>query len=235
MYNLFGFLFSGAFSVKLSRRIGTSSDDLNIHSIKRARVFGRGLFAVNASTLISEDPTYQKEPLNVYILYERIPREIGMHSGEVFKKFTWLTIIDYKDNKNLSIFDRVHNEHDNLLQLHIKEWKTFWDEDSISAEGNDELTKSIQASLYAIASSLPSLNTYRQREPFFGLSPSGLGLGGPMMEGYLGHSFWDTETWMHPSILLLEPKWSHELLNYRYLVRETAHDNAQNTTYKGLR
>lgn len=55
------------------------------------------------------------------------------------------------------------------------------------------------------------------------------------LEVYLGHSFWDTEVWMLPSILLLQPKWSAELLNYRYAMRTAARDNANKTGYKGYR
>ncbi|KOB67254.1 Maltose phosphorylase [Operophtera brumata] len=30
-----------------------------------------------------------------------------------------------------------------------------------------------------------------------------------------GHNFWDTETWMFPSILLLYPQYAQKLLQYR--------------------
>lgn len=221
--------------MKLSRNVGTASEDLSVQSIERVTALNRKIFLMKATTRVSEDPNFQQELPNIYVLYESIPHEVELSSGEVFKKFVWITIVDSKDISDLSQFVRVHNEQDRLITLHTSEWKAFWDENSITVDGNDELSKSIQSSLYAIASSLPSLNNFRAREPFFGLSPSGLGLGGPKLEGYQGHNFWDTETWMHPPILLLEPKWSEKLLNYRYMLRQTARENAQNTSYKGLR
>lgn len=206
-----------------------------MHSIKRTRTLNRGLLLVNATTITSEDSTFQHELPNIYVVYERVPHEIELPSGQVLNKFVWITIIDSKDISDLRLFEQVHSNHDQLLTLHTRQWKKFWDESNITVDGNDELTKSIQSSIYAIASSLPSLNSFRIQEPFYGLSPSGLGLGGPQREGYLGHSFWDTETWMQPSILLLEPKWSEILLNYRHMLRETAQENARNSSYKGLR
>lgn len=221
--------------MKLSRKAGSASEDLSVQNIKRATTLNRTVYLMNATTIVSEDPNFQQELPNVYVLYENIPHKIELHLGEVYKKFVWITIIDSTDISDLSLFEQVHNDYERLFTLHTAEWKTFWNENSIIVDGNDGLSKSIQSSLYAIASSLPSLNNFRTREPFFGLSPSGLGLGGPKLEGYQGHSFWDTEIWMHPPILLLEPKWSEKLLNYRYMLRQTARENAENTSYKGLR
>lgn len=52
---------------------------------------------------------------------------------------------------------------------------------------------------------------------------------------YQGHSFWDTEIWMHPPMLLLQPEWSKDLLNYRYNTRYAAEAHAQQTNFDGWR
>ncbi len=41
--------------------------------------------------------------------------------------------------------------------------------------------------------------------------------------------------WMHPPILLLNPQWSEEVLNYRYRSRLAAAHNARETGYEGYR
>lgn len=46
-----------------------------------------------------------------------------------------------------------------------------------------------------------------------GLSTSPMGLSG---DGYSGHVFWDTETWIYPPLLLLHPELAHEMLEYRF-------------------
>lgn len=211
------------------------SEDLQIESINILKLSNREVVLLKASTKISEDPAYQKHMSEVIIAHEIIPNNIKILKGETSTNFTWITIVKSKVDGIENLFLKTHENSESLFKLHTDEWKKFWQENSISVNGNDELSKSIQASLFAMAASLPSLNTFHSRDAFYGLSPSGLGLGGPKLDGYQGHSFWDTEIWMHPPILLLEPKWSRELLNYRYIVRESAYHNAQNTGYKGLR
>lgn len=44
----------------------------------------------------------------------------------------------------------------------------------------------------------------------FGVSPGGIGT-----NAYNGHVFWDMETWVYPSILILQPIMAESLLNYR--------------------
>lgn len=189
-----------------------------------------------AETKTFEDPIYQKESTKVCILRENVPKFIEIPSGQFSVTFTWLTIMQHTSDGIEELFQRLHGMTAvDLLWAHTREWSYFWEENGISVNGNDELLKSITSSLYAIASSLPSLKRFSDNGPYYGLSPSGLGLGGPKLEGYQGHGFWDTETWMHPAILLLEPEWSERLLNYRHLMRDAAYDNARNTGYKGLR
>lgn len=62
----------------------------------------------------------------------------------------------------------------------------------------------------------------------YSLSPMGLsGL------GYNGHAFWDTEIWMYPALLLLQPKIAESLIEYRYQRLQAARHNAFSHGYKG--
>ena len=61
------------------------------------------------------------------------------------------------------------------------------------------------------------------------LSPAGLsGL------SYNGHVFWDTELWMFPALLLLQPNLAKSLLDYRFERLEAARKNAFTHGYKGV-
>lgn len=223
---------SDTFRLKLVQDDGGWSEDLQLISVKT----DDKTHLIEAETKIFEDSTYQTVAPKVYVLREIVPEFIEIPSGETSVTFSWLTIIQHTPDGIRDLFEQLHQLNaDALLESHTREWSDFWDEDGIFVDGNDQLAKSIQSSLYAIASSLPSLNRFADNRPFYGLSPSGLGVGGPKLDGYRGHNFWDTETWMHPAILLLEPEWSERLLNYRHLSRRTAYDNAKNTSYKGLR
>lgn len=200
------------------------------------KIADREVVLIAATTQSSEDPIYQSELSKVFILYERIPKSIQIPSGQLSVSFTWLTIIQHTHTADdmEELFQRLHAiSADDLLKSHTREWNDFWEENGISVHGNDELSKSIQSSLYAISSSLPSLQSLSENGPFYGLSPSGLGIGGPKRETNEGHSF--SETWILPAVLAIEPKWSEKILNYRHIVREAAHDNAQNAGNEGLR
>jgi trehalose/maltose hydrolase-like predicted phosphorylase len=88
--------------------------------------------------------------------------------------------------------------------------------------------------MFYLISNLPSTVTNQPKDPFWGLSPGGIAKGG-LSKDYQGHSFWDTEIWMHAPLLLLNPEWSEEILDYRYRVRKAAEDNAAETGYNGYR
>ena len=51
--------------------------------------------------------------------------------------------------------------------------------------------------------------------------------------GYNGHVFWDTELWMYPAILMLQPDIAKSLLEYRYERLDMAKQNAFAHSYNG--
>lgn len=62
------------------------------------------------------------------------------------------------------------------------------------------------------------------------LSPSPMGLSGL---GYNGHVFWDTELWMYPSLLVLQPSLAKSMIEYRYKRLDAARRNAFSKGFKG--
>lgn len=226
--------FLDKFQLNLSRVTVSESDDLTIESTKSIEILNKSVRIIDATTKTLEDPIYQNDLTTVSILYEEIPSIIVLQPEETEVEFTWVTIVQRSSNEIDEEFRRLHENCLNLLTIHTNEWRTFWAEKQVSAQGNDRLTDAIDASIFALASALPSLNTSQPRARYFGLSPAGLGLD-RKLEVYNGHSFWDTEIWIFPVPLLLQPEWSKELLNYRYFMRKTAYDNAVNTHYKGYR
>jgi protein-glucosylgalactosylhydroxylysine glucosidase len=84
-------------------------------------------------------------------------------------------------------------------------WKNIWLNARIEIQGDVELQREVDSALYYILSSLPPLSTSSEPKQFYGLSPGSLSRGGLMGEDYGGHSFWDTETWMYPTVLLFYP------------------------------
>ena len=94
--------------------------------------------------------------------------------------------------------------------------------------------KVVHGSMFYLLSSLPDEPVDIQRRHFSGLSPGGLANGG-YLKDYQGHSFWDTETWMYPPVLMLWPHIAKDLLLYRMNNINSARDRARETGYDGAR
>lgn len=225
-------IISESFQLRLIHSSDFNSVDLSLKSSKSVEISSKSVVIQEAITKILEHPKYQQDFPTVAVLYERVPEMIELEPDQIEVEYTFVTIVQHNSTDIEEIFEEIEENEQNLLEIHSAQWQKFWSESRISVEGNKELSNAIDTSLFALASALPSLNTSHPRSTFYGLSPSGLGLS---TENYQGHSFWDTEIWMHPTVLLLQPEWGAELLKYRHSVINTAHDNAVNTSYKGYR
>lgn len=129
----------------------------------------------------------------------------------------------YKDPLNeaerLTIFAKLEGTQ-RLLQNHEAAWEKLWKSD-IVIEGDLQAQKDIRFALY-------HLYSFARAGTAYSLSPMGLsGL------GYNGHVFWDTELWMYPPLLVLQPDIAKSLLEYRFQRLEAAKQNAFSHGYKG--
>ncbi len=121
--------------------------------------------------------------------------------------------------ERLTIFATLEGRN-RLVQFHNTAWDSLWKSDII-IDGDDTTQREIHSMLY-------HLYSFVREGTAYSLSPMGLsGL------GYNGHAFWDTELWMYPSLLLLQPKIAESLLEYRYQRLEAAKHNAFSHGYKG--
>lgn len=121
--------------------------------------------------------------------------------------------------ERLTIFAKLEGR-DRLLQFHSKAWDELWKSDIIIL-GDDASQREVRSMIY-------HLYSFAREGTSYSLSPMGLsGL------GYNGHAFWDTELWMYPSLLLLQPTIAKSLIEYRYQRLQTAKHNAFAHGYKG--
>lgn len=129
----------------------------------------------------------------------------------------------FKDPLNeaerLTVFAKLEGT-ERLLQRHYAEWEKLWQSD-IVIEGEPEIQKDVRSALY-------HLYSFAREGTAYSLSPMGLsGL------GYNGHVFWDTELWMYPPLLVLNPGMAKSLLEYRFQRLDAARQNAFSHGYKG--
>jgi protein-glucosylgalactosylhydroxylysine glucosidase len=100
-----------------------------------------------------------------------------------------------------------------LYPQHVQAWAQVW-ESGIEVRGRPDVATAVNASMFAILSSV-------RDDWAYGLAPGGL------TNYYNGHSFWDTETWMYPPLLFLQPKIARSLIDYRFARMEGAQRKAK--------
>ena len=131
---------------------------------------------------------------------------------------------DFKDpineSKRFATF-AYKSSIDYLLERHRAAWGELWEGDII-IEGDPQSQLDIRHALYQLYS------ITRENCPV-GIAPMGLS----SSEGYNGHYFWDTELWMYPPILVMNPEAGRSLMDYRANCLPQAMQNAQNHGYRG--
>lgn len=125
----------------------------------------------------------------------------------------------YNEAERLTVYARLEGV-DRLMKLHNQAWAKLWESD-IRIEGDAQAQQDVRSMLYH-AYAFNSMNS--------GFSVSPMGLSGL---GYNGHVFWDAETWIFPSLLLLQPEMARNMLNYRFNRLQAARNNAFAHGYKG--
>lgn len=142
-----------------------------------------------------------------------------LKAGETYRfslVATTLSSAQYEDPFNeaerLTIFARLEGT-ERLLSRHRAAWAELWKSD-ITIEGNVGDQRDVHSMLY-------HLYSFARKGTAYSLSPMGLsGL------GYNGHVFWDTEIWMFPPLLALQPDIARSLLEYRFERLQAARQNA---------
>ncbi|GAB4420100.1 MAG: hypothetical protein OHK0039_33300 [Bacteroidia bacterium] len=126
----------------------------------------------------------------------------------------------YNEAERLTLFAKLEGTA-RLLARHRAAWAALWQGD-IQIEGDPDVQRDVRFALY-------HLYSFSRAGTAYSLSPMGLsGL------GYNGHVFWDTELWMYPPLLMLQPDIARSLLEYRWERMEAARQNAFAHGYAGV-
>lgn len=211
--------------------------DTYVLSLSSASFENRNITVRCFQTNDIEDTFYQPEVRKFCLAHTDYPASIKMDSMQRTVEYYHITTVgDSEGSVIKEIIDVLTAlKAGELFASHTSVWEQDWNTFGISVGGNDNLNKIIHASIFYLISNLPSAKSNQKNDQFYGLSPSGIGKGGILYAEYQGHSFWDTEMWMLPPMTLLNPKWSEDILSYRYMTRKAASDNARNTGYMGYR
>ncbi|XP_062577761.1 protein-glucosylgalactosylhydroxylysine glucosidase-like [Saccostrea cucullata] len=166
---------------------------------------------------------------NVTMIHTLIPEEITI---EPKKQITHLYLLSIDSdpgiakksfNKGIDMFF-----YQTLESSHVNAWAKLWKSGRVDINGNKTFATLAYSSLYYILSSLP----LEESRDFVGLSPGDLAHGSGDQD-YMGHVFWDQETWMYPSILLLHSQIGKAIVKTRIKTLEAAKETAKMRGYDG--
>lgn len=107
-------------------------------------------------------------------------------------------------------------------EAHIEAWNKLWTNIDVKIQGDEIAQRGIRFNLFHLAAS-----AYDGDDR---ISLAAKALHG---EGYKGHVFWDTETFMLPFFIYTSPETAKALLMYRYNTLEGARKNARLNGFKG--
>ncbi|XP_058447939.1 protein-glucosylgalactosylhydroxylysine glucosidase-like [Malaya genurostris] len=219
-------------SVQIQRYPGSASVDITFNQPQLVDINGVIYNRHCGVTKQVEDSRYQNSGHDVCVYFSQLPLKLDLTTDKTAEEFFFHTVFATTTTAAENEIRAMANA--DVEGLHIREMNRIWSQYGITVEGNDNLDRVLKASSFFLSSSLPGANTYQPSNyPFYGLSPSGLGRGGEELKEYQGHGFWDTEMWMYPPVLLMDPLNARKLLRYRTVVQQAAADNAAKNGYEG--
>ncbi|MDX2161690.1 MAG: glycoside hydrolase family 65 protein [bacterium] len=109
-----------------------------------------------------------------------------------------------------------------LLRQHEAEWAVYWQTADIQIDGDEEIQRAVRFTTYHILIPTPR---HDERASVGAKTLSGL--------GYKGHVFWDTEIFIVPALVLINPKLARNLLMYRYHNLQGARNKAKANGFEG--
>jgi trehalose/maltose hydrolase-like predicted phosphorylase len=110
--------------------------------------------------------------------------------------------------------------YDAVAAANARAWARRWETDLV-LEGDPELQRVTRAMMFYLLCSVDSGTA-------MGIPPMGLSSG-----GYYGHVFWDSDTWMFPSLVLTHPDVAHSMVAFRARTLPAARDNARANGFRG--
>ncbi|WP_222194889.1 glycoside hydrolase family 65 protein [Modestobacter italicus] len=114
----------------------------------------------------------------------------------------------------LAGWDRLVREQRELLDRH-------WDEADVEIEGDDELQQAVRVGMFHVLQA--GLRAERQPIPAKGLTG----------DGYDGHTFWDTETYVLPVLTYTAPGAVRDALLWRHSILDAARERARQLGHDG--
>ncbi|KAL0484176.1 acid trehalase-like protein [Acrasis kona] len=206
----------------LSLNSGPESNDFDILSTNSSSTYKSFLM----STKTQELPGYKK--VTVAGVYDTIDEPCTKLNKRVMHVVLMTDMegipASSLQEKSIQLHETLAPQNEDALhQHHTSEWDSIW-ESGLDIEGDINTARVLNSSQYYILSSIRS-------DWSFSLTPGGLA-----SNAYNGHVFWDAETWMYPTLLMLHPSISRTIIQYREERIDEAKNKAKSygLNYKGI-
>lgn len=139
-----------------------------------------------------------------------------------FYYFNKIENIEIEVDDKINYFnDLCEKSYDYYRNLQNDYYKKFWDKSDIEIKGDDETQAAIRFNIFHLIQSVGKNGK---------TNIAAKGLTG---DGYEGHYFWDTETYVIPHFTYTNPEIAKQLLTYRYSILPKAKDRAKEMSFKG--
>lgn len=129
---------------------------------------------------------------------------------------------EYNSNEKIYKFNELKKQNYYYYkELQKSYYKRFWDKSDIIINGDDKIQAAIRFNMFHLVQSVGKNGK---------TNIAAKGLTG---DGYEGHYFWDTETYVIPYFIYTNPEIAKQLLSYRYSILDKAKERAKELSYKG--
>ena len=151
--------------------------------------------------------------------------QFEVEAGKEYTVTKIIGIFTFRDSGNLfaqgrSLLDFASININDIEEQHVQSWEKLWEHRiEVSLSGLQQIINSV---LYQFYSQLREDNSWS-------LGPTGLS-----GTGWEGRVFWDSDYWMFPPLLLLNPKLAKGFVEYRYNCIEGAKRNAVTENRDGI-
>eukprot|EP01084_Bolivina_argentea_P205595 351187_1 len=209
-------------NMKITVNKGNPSSDINFRNITCPNQ------SINKDTLCQTGNTLNSEgnysTIQVGVINTNIPNNLTIPPKTIITYYyatVFLTSLESNSvaNDMVSLYNKLYSNKEQWLILHLDEWTNIWQNGRIDIIGNNSDASNVYASLYYTISSI-------RHDWYHGLSPGSLS-----SDGYHGHIFWDSCTWMYPPLLMLYESLGFSVLQYRYETIPGARINANITGF----
>lgn len=129
---------------------------------------------------------------------------------------------EYNNEEKIYEFNQLKKQNYYYYkELQKSYYKRFWDKSDIIINGDDKIQAAIRFNMFHLVQSVGKNGK---------TNIAAKGLTG---DGYEGHYFWDTETYVIPYFIYTNPEIAKQLLSYRYSILDKAKERAKELSYKG--